>query len=72
MPNLATHNPGIVLDYKAKQMILKALRHQLASWEAQTEEELGEDEYAIVQNDVLYLEGLLVTLQDEFNNAGKP
>ncbi len=66
MPNDAQSNDGLLLDYKARQMILKALRCQIAVWESQSEDVLGEDADADLQNDLLYAEGLLASLQDEF------
>jgi hypothetical protein len=69
MPNLAASNDGILLDYKARQAILAALRFQIVASRAQKEEELGEDAYADLGNDILYLETLLASLEADFSRA---
>lgn len=63
---MADGGGDVLLNYKARQLILKALRSQIAAWESQTEEELGEDTYADVQNDLLYAEGVLAALEQRF------
>ena len=69
MPKLATSNDGIVLDHKAAQAILASLRFQIVAWRAKTEEELGDDAYADLGHDILYLETLLATLEADFTEA---
>ena len=63
MPHLVASQDGVPLDHKARQLIVRALRTQIAAWRQQTEEELGEDAFADLQNDVLYAEGVLAALQ---------
>ena len=66
MPDLARSNEGLRLDYKGRRAILDALGFQIAAWRAKTEEEIGEDAYADLGNDILYLETLLASLEAEF------
>ena len=66
MPQLATSSDGPLLDYKARHAILSALRFQISAWRAKTEEELGEDDFADLQNDILYVETLLASLEASF------
>ena len=57
MPHLVASQDGVPLDHKARQMIIKALRCQMSVWQ------LGDDAFADMQNDLLYAEGLLATMQ---------
>lgn len=65
-PRLAASNDGLRLDHKARQTILAALRNQIGTWNAVTEAEVGEDAFADLQNDILYAEALLASLEEQF------
>lgn len=62
---LASDNPGLVLDHKARLALIAAVRFQLAAWEARREADMNEDDYADLQNDIGYLGMLLSRLEDE-------
>jgi hypothetical protein len=65
-PELAVSNDaGIMLDHKARLALIDALRFQLAAWEAKQPDEMDEDDFADLQNDIGYLGSLLTRLEDE-------
>jgi hypothetical protein len=65
-PELAVSNDaGILLDHKARRALIDALRFQLAAWEAKQPEDMDEDEFADLQNDIGYLGSLLTRLEDD-------
>jgi hypothetical protein len=60
--------PPLSLNYKALQALIEAVRFRLADWEthaAQHEAALSEDDFADLQNDMMYLGSLLTALEDE-------
>jgi hypothetical protein len=62
---LVANNSGLLLDHKARLALIAAVRFQLAAWEARQPEEMDEDDYADLQNDIGYLGTLLTRLEDE-------
>lgn len=65
-PELVSSNePALVLDHKARLALIDALRFQLAAWEAKKPEDMSEDDFADLQNDIGYLGSLLTRLEDE-------
>jgi hypothetical protein len=60
--------PPLSLNYKALRALIEAVEFRLADWEANAgrdEAALSEDEFADLQNDMMYLGALLTALQDE-------
>ena len=56
----------VLLDSKAHKSVIEALRFQLDAWRTREPEDMDEDDFADLQNDIGYLEILLHTLQDEY------
>lgn len=65
-PELAVSNDADILrDHKARLALIGAVRFQLAAWEARKPDDMDEDEFADLQNDIGYLGTLLTRLQEE-------
>ena len=62
---VSSSEPALVFDHKARLALIDALRFQLAAWEAKRPEDMGEDEFADLQNDIGYLGTLLTRLEEE-------
>jgi hypothetical protein len=63
-PSLAADNQSdLRLDSKALKAVIGAMRHQLAAWLAVREADVGEDDFADLQNDIAYHEIVLHTLE---------
>lgn len=65
---LEVDNPGLRLDYKAHRAIIDALDFQLAAWRAVESEEMDEDDFIDLQNDIGYLETLVGSLRADFES----
>ena len=66
-PRLATDNRSdLLLDSKALKAVIGAVRHQLADWQVVREADVGEDAFADLQNDAIYLEILLHNLEHTY------
>lgn len=66
-PKLATENPSdLLLDAKALKALIEAVRHQLATWSHVQEADVGEDDFADLQNDILYMELLLNRMEQVY------
>ena len=66
-PKLAVDNQSdLLLDSKALKAIVGAVRHQLATWQEVREPDVGEDAFADLQNDIIYLEMILHTLEHTY------
>ena len=66
-PELAVDNTRqVLLDSKAHKSVIEALRFQLDAWRTREPEDMDEDDFADLQNDIGYLEILLHTLEDEY------
>ena len=65
--SLAVDNRSdLLLDSKALKAVIGAVRFQLAAWQGMREAEVGEDAFADLQNDILYLEIILHTLEHTY------
>ena len=67
-PKLEVDNQGLRLDYKAHRAIIDALDYQLAAWRAVEPEEMDEDDFIDLQNDIGYLETLVGSLRADFES----
>ena len=66
-PELAVNNSGqVLLDRKAHKAVIEALQFQLDSWRSTEPDDMDEDDFADLQNDIGYLEILLHSLEDEY------
>jgi hypothetical protein len=66
-PKLAVDNQSdLLLDSKALKAVIGALRFQLEAWQKVREEEVGEDAFADLQNDITYHEIILHTLENTY------
>jgi hypothetical protein len=63
---VSTNEPGLLLNAKALSTLIGAVKFRLADWRAKTSEDMDEDRFAELQNDIGYLEILLSNLQDEY------
>ena len=72
MPNrpglelVADNRSDLLLDSKALKAVIAAVRAQLAGWQAVREEDVGEDAFADIQNDAMYLEIVLHNLEQTY------
>jgi hypothetical protein len=60
--------PPLSLNYKALRALIEAVKFRLADWESHAERHevaLSEDDFADLQNDMMYLGSLLTALEDE-------
>jgi hypothetical protein len=66
-PSLAVDNRSdLLLDSKALKAVIGTVRHQLATWQAVREADVGEDAFADLQNDIAYHEIILHTLEHTY------
>jgi len=70
-PALVVNNDkGIILDHKARLALIEAVRFQLQNWQSRRAEEMDEDDFADLQNDIGYLGALLTHLEEEHARLG--
>lgn len=67
-PKLEVDNKGLLLDYKAQRAIIKALNFQLSSLRAIEPDDMDEDAFIDLQNDIGYLEILTGSLEADFES----
>lgn len=67
-PKLEVDNKGLLLDYKAHRAIIDALDFQLSAWRAVEPEDMDEDDFIDLQNDIGYLETLVGSLKADFES----
>jgi hypothetical protein len=60
-----SNDSGMLMDHKLLHALIDAVRFQLASWDAKTPDEMDEDEFADLQNDIGYLGSVLTQLEDQ-------
>jgi hypothetical protein len=66
-PKLAVDNRSdLLLDSKALKAVIGALRFELEAWQRVREEDVGEDAFADLQNDITYHEMILHTLENTY------
>jgi hypothetical protein len=63
---VSSNGRGLLLNAKALSALVGAVKFRLADWQAKTPEDMDEDEFAELQNDIGYLEILLDNLQHEY------
>lgn len=63
---VSSYEPGMLLNAKALSTLIGAVKFRLADWHAKTPDDMDEDRFAELQNDIGYLEILLSNLQDEY------
>lgn len=65
-PRLVISNDaGPLLDRKARLALIGAVRFQLDMWQKRQPEDMDEDDFADLQNDIGYLGMLLTQLEDD-------
>lgn len=67
-PKLEVDDKGLRLDYKAQRAIIKTLNFQLSAWRAVEPEDMDEDAFIDLQNDIGYLENLTGSLEADFES----
>ena len=69
---LVVNNPNDILrDHRARLALINAVRFQLEAWEARQPDEMDEDAFADLQNDIGYLGMLLTSLEEEHERRGR-
>jgi hypothetical protein len=63
------HSRSFVLDLKAFGFVIRALDAQIESWDAVKAEDMREDDFADLRNDIGYFECPLDNLKTRFTNS---